>query len=182
MATANFDSILKKVNAYMETSEGKKKKSDAIDKKVKEKGAHTPDRAAMDFINVLRKEIETTPTLGSTAVEALTKLKYTPPIKTNNNQYVIDIFFDGDLSRPSLVPKEHRSYDYDDIRNIAALLNNGYGDENTIQVRGVWHGKKIKSLPQRVGENFIYGAVNRFKNDYQRKYKIIDIRPDDIYK
>ena len=64
--------------------------------------------------------------------------------------------------------------------NIVALFNNGYSADG--QVYGMWHGRQIASLKERIGENFIEQAVRDFIGNYGSEYNVIDIKVDPIYK
>ena len=189
MAGINMNSILKKAKACMETSSKKKEISKKIDEYIS--GVGTPSTsitltgvhlAAGKFIEVLQNEIEShsgTGKLGATAIAALTPMAHGNPYKIGENQYKIDIWFTEDLSRDSLAPDY-----FEGIKNLAALLNNGYSAKNTIY--GVWLGHNgnmsIPSLKHRDGAHFIENAMRDYMGNYAAEYGVIDIDCDDIYK
>lgn len=146
---------------------------------------YSPSDAAKKFIDVLQNEIKncagsvpSSGQLGSTAVEALTKLEHGVPVKVGSTRYQIPVSFTGDLRRDSLDP----SYFGEGVNNIAALLNNGYSAKNTVY--GIWLGHwpwNIPSLTHRSGAHFIESAIRDYMANYAKTYGVIDIKPDDIY-
>jgi len=191
MAKINMDSIIAKAQKCMGTSQKRTEVSQYIDKIVLGSitfntgtgtSAHTPEEAADKFISVLCNEIRShaggdfeNGDLGMTAIDALTELNYTAPRKVGENQYIIEVYFSEDLSRPSLMPQK-----YDGIPNIAALLNNGYSAGHI--VKGMWHGEEQISLDTRSGTQFIDQAIRDFMGNYASEYGVIGIEPDPIYK
>lgn len=194
MATINWSSIERKAKQYLQTDEGKKKVRQYTDNIVLGKGSHgvsvqnfkPPEEAAKKFIEILQSVISNLLStdggyregkLGATAVEALTKLAHGAVIKAGDNTYAIEVNFTEDLSRQSLTPGR-----YDDIRNIAALLNHGYSADHA--VKGVWHGhgdEPIYSLTQREGAYFIETAKRIFMQEYAPQYGVVDIKVNDVY-
>ena len=142
------------------------------------------NNAAIRFIETLQQEIRThlsssgfeNGALGSTAVDVLTKLSYSKPIKINENIYEIEVWFTDSLKRQSLEPDR-----YSGIENIAALLNNGYSASHSVY--GLWnnHGQ-YKSLQQREGTHFINNAIINYMLSYAKSYGVINIKINDIYK
>lgn len=190
MASINMASILAKAKACMRSSEQQRKVELQVDKIIASGGhisgggiqsIHTPEEAADKFIEVLINQIEScagsdhaSGALGGTAISALVNLSHSSPTKVGKNRYVIEVSFNDDLYRYSLVPSK-----YDGINNIAALLNSGYSAGHT--VHGMWHGNKISSLPMRDGAHFIDNAVNEFMSNYAGEYGVVDIVVDDVY-
>lgn len=135
--------------------------------------------AAKKFIEVLQDEIrgrESTSgfangKLGSTAVEALTKLEHGIPRSVGNN-HQIDILFSEDLYRQSLAPNK-----YDGIDDIALLLDRGYRASRSI--KGKWHGNNIVSVPIRAGSQFIEDAINYFMINHADDYNVENITIDE---
>lgn len=200
MAGVNWESVLKKAKACMNTPAKKAEASAKIDGYMMSKVglsfgvSHSgaagkrmmpPSFAAMKFIDTLTDEIRSH--LGSnyangdfhyTALEALTEISHSEPYRVGDRYYV-DIYFDGDLSRPSLAPDE-----YDGIGNIAALLNNGYTASH--RVYGVWENhsigdERIASLLSRGGAHFVQQAIRDYMGNYAADYGVIDIKVSDEY-
>lgn len=194
MTTINWNSIERKAKQYLQTKEGKERVRRHIDGVVLGKGSHgasvknykPPEEAANKFIEILQSTISNLLStdegyregkLGATAVEALTKLAHSTVTKTRDGTYTIGVNFTEDLSRPSLVPGR-----YNDIRNIAALLNHGYSADHT--VKGVWRGhgdEPIYSLAQRSGAYFIETAIRIFMQEYAPEYGVTDIKVSGVY-
>jgi len=192
MSSVNMDVVKKQVQAAINSSAGQKYINDAVDsimaglgnKKVTISAGSggLMEAAAKRFIEVVKGEVEKQPnagrSLGETAVEALTALKYGKPYKSSG-QYKIDVNFTGDLHRESLVPERYPR----GVDNIVALLNSGYSADHSIM--GVWVGhtdKPISSLAERDGLHFIESAVEKFMRSYAASYGITDISVDNEYK
>lgn len=200
MAGINWDSIMKKANACLDTPEKKREIKEIIDAhmlgKVTLIGGNsrgksgrmshkTPKEAAEKFIEVLTNEIKSHGAtdigyadgrLGPSAIDSLINIKHGDPY-IDGDKYCIDVNFDGELSRPSLAPKK-----YDGIDNIVALLNSGYEAGHT--VFGIWekHGEdRIASLTSRGGAHFIENAVDNFMDNYSTEYGVEKIDISDTY-
>lgn len=183
MVTINMESIIAKAKRFMETDEGKKKLKIAKSKKTNNGGGL--EKAAQIFIQILQDQIKSregrTPSsggLGVTAVSALFGLKYGSTKSTGENIYQIEVSFTNDLHRDSLVSDQ-----YSGVDNIASLLNSGYSSNK--RVYGVWKNhtsERMPSLLNREGSKFIEDAIRIFMDGYAKKYGIIDIVVDDIYK
>lgn len=194
MATINWSSIEQKAKQYLQTPDGKKRAQQYTDSVVMGKASSNmpakhfkpPEDAADKFIEILQSTISNLLStdggysegkLGATAVNALTKLAHSTVRKSGESTYTIEVNFTEDLSRQSLAPGK-----YEDVRNIAALLNHGYSADHTVV--GVWHGhgdEPIHSLAQRSGAYFIETAKRIFMQEYAPEYGVIDIKVNDIY-
>lgn len=188
MAIIDSKAIQAKAEKYLSTKEGKKKVKKALDTKVLNRSSsdmiYSPEEAGAAFATTLANEILSLAvpsgsdvsggSLGLTAVEALMDINVSKPVSCGDGLYSIEISFAGDLTRPSLVPSK-----FDGVRNLAALLNNGYDARRS--VHGIWHGEDKWSLMRRQGANFIGSAVTKFKSSCSSKYNIVDIEVDDIY-
>lgn len=195
MATLNMASILSKAEHFVnKTAEGQKRKNGVIDKIMLNGGGNSTNGsvititgasgAAGKFIEVLQNEIQSNAgtnfgagNLGATAIEALSRLTHGEPYKVGENKYQIEVWFTGNLRRDSL-----NVDDYDDIDNIAALLNNGYSARN--RTYGIWlnHSNySIPSLQNRTGAQFIQNAIRNFMGNYATEYGVSDITCDEIY-
>lgn len=174
MANINMDSILEKAKQYMNTPEAKRR-VEKVQRSSLSNGNNSASvnmhLAAEKFIEVLKNEISS----RGIAISDAVSLEHGRAYETGSNMYQIEIWFSNDLHRDSLVPDR-----YEGIDNIVALFNNGYSADG--QVYGMWHGKEIASLKERVGENFIDQAVRDFIGNYGSEYNVIDIKVDPIYR
>lgn len=187
MATINMASILNKAQKRMKQPDMVKQINKKIDdvvmgRALPKKGSVIiagGEEAAEKFIEILRKEIQnlsgvdpSNGGLGATAVSALVDLDNGAPEKLGMGKYKIGIWFNGDLSRKSLSPNK-----YEDIDNIAALLNSGYSAGH--KVHGVWEGhtdSAIASRTSRGGAHFIENAVREYMAGYSKNYGVIDVK------
>lgn len=194
MAGVNWASVLKKAQACMNSPAKQRDIQAKVDmymlgriglSMVGGKKPKPPADAAKKFIEVLVKEIQNhaggsyaSGDMGPSAIYALSKLDFGTPVRVGNKYYV-DVFFQGDLARPSLAPTK-----YDGIGNIAALLNSGYTASH--RVYGVWEShaigdERIASLVSRGGAHFIQGAVDSFMGNYATEYGVEKIEVSDTY-
>lgn len=107
--------------------------------------------------------------LGESAIEALSDIAYTEPQKISDGKYSIVIYFKGDMSRKSLDPDS-----YNEIRDIASLLNDGYSARGSVY--GLWHNNMIRSLEKRTGAHFIEQSIHDFMGSYASDYGVTDIK------
>ena len=178
MASINMASILAKAQGYLDSKDGKAR-MDNIAQKVMlgqislQSGGnfHTPEEAAAKFIEVLRNSISSSG-ISSDAASAISELGCSSPRHIGNNIYEVDIYFEGNLSRPSL-----QEGIYGSIGNLAALLNNGV-DHTMKPVAGEWHGQRIRSRTVIPGVHFVQNAVSNFMGNYGQDYNVIDIQVD----
>lgn len=173
MAGINWSSILGKAQAHInkpETQKEIRKKMDAVMLGIAPNpgGCHTPEEAADKFIEVLGKTIDSSG-LSPEAVEAVKHLNYTKPYKLNDGTYLVTVYFDVDMSRPSLSAK------YDGINDIAELLNDGV-DHTMNRVWGEWHGRHIGSRTTIPGAHFMEQAIIDFMGNYASEYNVIDLK------
>lgn len=196
MAGINWDSIMKKANACMNTTQKKREIRTKVDLHMLGKislgsgggkgSSHTPEEAADKFIEILMREIKTHENasyasggISRSAIAGFPEIEHGTPYRVGD-KYCIDIYFEGDLSRPSLAP----SY-YDGINNIIALLNSGY--EAGHRVYGTWESRawtddeRIASLVSRGGAHFIESAVDNFMGNYSTEYGVEKIDISDTY-
>lgn len=136
-----------------------------------------PVIAADKYIEVLQMNIEAAAlgsaasgALGGTAIDALYNLKYTRPQKVGHHAYLIAVYFANNLHRASLDPVRYP----EGVRNIAALLNNGYRAHGTVS--GFWHGSWVQNLLQREGTHFMENSMQEFLLKYASKYGVIGSR------
>lgn len=181
MASYNWNSISKKIQSAMKSPDVKKK----IDQCVEDKISVNAEKASEVFIDILKRNIEScagedyaSGQLGSSAINAILSLNFKSSKPYGmGDKYYINISFDGDKFRESLVPDK-----YGGVDNIVALLNSGYSAGHTVY--GVWNGhtdNKIPSLAERGGAHFIEQAVAEFMSSYAKLYGVTDIEVADIY-
>lgn len=174
MSAINMDSILAKAQACMNTSKKQAEVNELIDKvllgqiKLETSGNnHSVTEAAQKFIDVLRNEIDSSG-LSSGAIQAICNTDYTKPAKFGNN-YLIRVYFTGDLTRPSLQEAK-----YGNINDIAELFNYGVNHKMN-PVQGEWHGKNIWSKTVIPGAHFMESAINTFMANYSSEYNVTNI-------
>lgn len=177
MAAINMQSILAKAQACMNTSKKQKEVRELINKvmlgqvtlQTSGTGNHTPEDAAAKFIEVLHAEMNSAG-LSPGAVEAIYDLNYTTGTRIGNtNQYLIRVYFTGDLSRPSLQESKYGS-----INDLAELFNYGV-DHKMHPVHGVWHGKETWSRTVIPGTHFMEQAITDFMSNYGSEYNVTNI-------
>lgn len=178
MTSINMASILAKAKGYTNSKEGKIRMNDMAQKVLlgqislqSGEKTHTPEEAAAKFIEVLKSSISSSG-ISADAASAISELGSSSPRHIKDNVYEIDIYFEGNLSRPSL-----QEGIYGGIDNLAALLNNGV-DHTMKQVIGEWHGQKIRSRTVIPGAHFVQNAVSDFIGNYGQDYNVIDIQID----
>lgn len=200
MAGINWESILEKAQACMNTPQKKRDIKAKIDmcmlgKILLSGGSGTqsiksPKEAAEKFIEVLQLEIQMRKGgvyssyedghLGPSPISELSDLEFGEPYPVGD-KYCIDVYFKDNLERPSLAPTK-----YDGIDNIAALLNTGYTAGH--RVYGLWEShawsddERIASLISRGGSHFIEDAVDNFMGNYSSEYGVEKIEISDVYK
>lgn len=126
---------------------------------------HTPEEVATKFMQVLRGSIESSG-LSANAQSAISDFECTSPIDMGNGTYLIKVYFDGDLSRPSLYPEK-----YGGLNDLAEMLNDGMHAKN--HVYGMWHGEYIRSRTVFPGTHFMEQAVSDFMGNYGTEYGVI---------
>lgn len=180
MASINMNSILAKSKAHMGSASGQAKVDDIVNKvmlgsiRLESGGTtHTPEEAASKFIEVLRNSISSAG-LSAGAIEAISDISHGSAHMIGDNIYLIDVFFVGDMSRPSLDESKYGS-----INDIVALFNNGV-DHTMRPVHGLWHGKETWSRTVIPGTHFIEQAVSDFMGNYASEYNVINISVEGI--
>lgn len=200
MANINLGSIMKKVEAYGRSVNGKLRMKECIekyaadgvnktaagDKVVTETEMWT---AAAKLISVLKSTAQSHD-LPASVMRHFDMLDCSKIYQMPDGTSVIYIYFDGDLHRDSLY-----SEGYDGIDNIVALLNNGYHARN--YVYGWWEGHSptgdnsyrsggfdsndawVRSRKDRNGLGFIQQAVQDFNGNYGADFNVTAIAGDD---
>lgn len=180
MSVINMDSILSKAKTHMNSSTGQTKVNNIVSKvmlgKIRLQSqniTHTPEEAAAKFINVLRNSIGSSG-LSEGAIDAISNIEHGSAHKIGENTYIIDVYFAGDMSRPSLDEAT-----YGGINDLVALFNNGV-DHTMRPVHGTWHGKEVWSKTVIPGTHFIEQAVTDFMGNYSSEYNVINISIEGI--
>lgn len=175
MVTVNKDSILAKAKACMNTAQKKKEIRDLVDKAMigqikleAGKSVHTPEEAANKFIEVLINSINSSG-LSANVASAISNLTHGAAFKLSDGTYMITVYFNGDLSRPSL-----DSSRYEDIKDLANLFDTGV-DHKMRSVGGKWHGKDYRSKTVIPGTHFMEQAVQDFMGNYSTEYNVTEI-------
>lgn len=169
----NMDSILAKAKAAIKTGNCKERYDDTVRKimlgsiKLKSGTLHTPEEAADKFIEVLLKTINSSG-LSANAQAAISNLAHTAPVALGDGTYRIGVYFNENLSRPSL--DEAR---YGGITDLAELFDHGMTTKSGKPVHGVWHGQEIWSRTVIPGTGFMDAAVADFMGNYASEYNVI---------
>lgn len=174
----NMDSILAKAKAAIAPGGKAHERYEATVRKIMlgsiklKSGAsvHTPEEAAAKFIEVLKNSINSSG-LSANAQAAISSLAATAPQALGDNTYRIGVYFNGNLSRPSL--DEAR---YGGISDLAELFNNGMTARASVY--GSWHGQNIWSRTVIPGAGFMEAAVADFLGNYAAEYNVISCTLD----
>lgn len=199
MENINLDSIMRKVSAYSRTDNGKAKMRDVI-QRYRDSGTGKTgagDRiitkedmlvAADKMISVLRSTAQSYG-LPASVMKHFDSLDYSSVYEMLDGTSMVYIYFMDALHRDSLQPEG-----YDGVRNIVALLNNGYHAKN--YVYGYWEGHSptgeskfdgrstdtdayIRSRKDREGLQFIQQAINDFNGNYGADFNVTAVASDD---
>lgn len=180
----NIDSIMKKLNAYVRSTEGqtatKEYIAECIAKGIRIKsgvvgsGGSRPlvtvvemEEAAKKLIISIQNQAKSFGLDGS-ITELMDSLTHSKPVKQADGSYEVEIYFTGNKHRESLYPKGYP----EGIDNIVALLNNGLSIRaDGKQAFGMWHGRMTRGLRTREGLHFIQEALFEFNNAYGDAYK-----------
>lgn len=171
----NMDAILAKAKNYV-NGEGRERVKEIVNKamlgtiKLESGNVHTPEEAATKFIEVMQNAISSSG-LSANAQAAISSLAFTAPTKLPDGTYQIGVYFDGNMSRPSL--DEAR---YGGITQLPELFNNGMTAQHS--VHGIWHGKETWSRRVIPRTEFMEQAVNDFLGNYAAEYNVLSVRLD----
>ena len=180
MASIDWSAIEAVVNNYIDSPTGQKATKEVVDKimlgeiEIQSGGGatnKTPRQAADMFIQVLKDTINSSG-LSAGVTGAISKgIVRSAPYK-NGNCYSINVYWQEDLSRPSLLNDIDGNYDR--LVNLAELYDTGV-DHTMEQVWGTWHGKKVGSKTDIKGTHFMDEAVRTFMDSYGSEYGVKDI-------
>ena len=181
----NMDSVMSKVKAFSESSEGKMRVKNCLEKYKKE-GRHTTAtgdklmtetmmrEAAYKFIDVLKNTAHGM-NLPESVLRHFDSLDCSNPIQMRDGSSIMYVYFADDLHRESLQPER-----YDGVDNIVAVLNNGYDrHENMAKVWGEWHDMRNHGMVERTGLRFIQRAVDTFNGNYGSEYNVTAFAGDE---
>ena len=199
MANVNMASIMQKVEAYGRSVNGKLRMKECIEKYAADGVNKTAagDKvitetemwtAAAKLISVLRSTAQSYGLPGS-VMRHFDSLSASKIIRMPDGSASIYIYFGDDLHRDSLYPEE-----YDGVRNIVALLNNGYHARD--YVYGWWDNHSptgdsiyrsglnassawIRSRKDREGLHFIQQAINDFNGNYGADFNVTAVAGDE---
>lgn len=202
MYTVNIDSIMQKVMAFSNSPSGQKlikervrqyqesgtKKTAAGSRIITEKDLYD---AANKMIEILTSTAQSY-ALPESVMRHFGSLQMSKAVPSPGGGSMVAVYFGDDLHRDSLVPES-----YDGVRNIVALLNNGYHARD--YVYGWWDGHSptgasagdlrnagadgsayIRSRKDREGLGFIQQAVADFNRVYGSYYNVT-ARPSQEY-
>lgn len=195
----NMSSIMSKANAYAESPKGKARMREVVAHYVAD-GTHKTGAggrvftetdmymAASKLISVLKSTAQSYD-LPASVMRHFDSLDCSRPFRMSDGSYEMFIYFGDDLHRDSLY-----SDGYDGVRNIVAVLNNGYHAKD--YVYGDWDGHSptgtsrfdgrsiessahIRSLKDRAGLHFIQQAVQDFNGNYGSDFNVIAYAGED---
>ena len=188
MAHLNMASIMKKVNAYAASSEGKARVAQTINEHRKNGSGKLASgdyivteqdmSHAAEFMIKTLQEVAFRNSLPESVREHFNSLYYSnpTPIGRDGSQYSVVVKFGDNLSRMSLkITSGERKGERTGkgIEDIVSLFNTGYNAEKA--VRGSWDGHgdgTISSLTHREPLNFIEEAIDTFNRQYGKKYNV----------
>ncbi len=174
MGYINWGQIEAKIIAYSKTQEGKEKMRSAV--RALRNGNKSETAAGYELMTYEKMRKLADELIDMIRTEAASYgLADSVMAHFNSMTYMIEdsgdgdvtyhIYFDDDLSRPSLLPSK-----YVGIDNIVALFNNGYVASNRIFVKV--NGIKVPSRQFRPTLSFMQSAVDSFIDKYSGKYNI----------
>lgn len=167
----DMGSVLAKAQAAI-TSGAAKSRYKATVKNIVTNGAklssgetvHAPDEAAEKFIEVMQKNINSSG-LSAGAQSAISSLAYTVSGSADDGEFQIGVYFNGNLSRPSLSPK------YGGISDLAELFDQGV-DHTMNPVYGYWNGQWVRSRTTIPGAHFMDAGAGEFMGSYADEYHV----------
>ena len=163
MAIINSSALRSKLNAFLNSSEGKKRVAGSAD-------------VSGDIAAVESAFIGTMLGCASGASGVASDFHSCGASVSNSGEEIIATipFEFGNKHRDSLYPAG-----YSGVDNIIALFNNGYSASNTVY--GLWHGKRIKSLQSRDGLRFVQAAKRSFEGAQIGSARVLSIEIDGAY-
>lgn len=199
MSSIHIGSIIKKVENYAQSEKGKRRMQECItqyiNNGVKQTAAKSRILTETDMWEATAKLIEVLQNtaqsyaLPASVLRHFESLTCSTPFQMPDGSTIIYLYFGDDLHRDSLCPET-----YDGVRNIVALLNNGYHAKN--YVYGTWDNHTpsgearfdgrstdtsayIRSRKDREGLRFIQQAIQDFNGNYGTYYNVTAITGDE---
>lgn len=199
MPRINMNSVMKKVDEWSKSDAGKARIAKTL-KERRENGngklasgdyittIQDMQNMAEELIRTLKEEASSSRyELPQSVLNHFNSLTYTQPEpKANGTQYGMDIYFQDDLSRMSLLitsGKRKGQRTGGGIDNIVSLFDTGYRASK--QVYGAWdtHGgdydnggsndiMEVASRTKLEGKYFMENAVETFNRKYGQKYRL----------
>ena len=169
--TINEGAINRKVSAFSKSAAGQKVVKEVLLAKIesgislcKITGNPIDEAKMIEAANKMKSIlIQHSTGLPSSVQAIVSNIGIGPLTKAGDGRYTITLGFQGNFTRPSLVPSK---YGY--VSNIVALFNNGYHASN--QVIGEWHGQTVASRQERSGTHFVNQAVATFNSTCGAQY------------
>ena len=164
MATINSGVLRSKLNAFLNSAEGRKRVASSAD-------------VSADIAAVESAFVQTMLGCASGASGVASDFHSCgASISNGGGEIIATIPFEfGNKHRDSLYPAG-----YSGVDNIVALFNNGYQACNTVY--GLWHGKRVKSLQARDGLHFVQAAQRSFDGAQIGSARVLSIEIDGAYK
>lgn len=174
-------SIMSKVQAYSQSSAGKKKIADSIadiqdNGGVAQSGARFRTQSdveqAVEIMKGLLYRSADASGLPESVMEAFDEMSHSTTLVQPDGSATASISLGSDLSRQSLDP-----FRYSGIDNIVALFNRGYTASD--HAYGYWHGIKMRSLKERPALYFMQAAVADFNSGHGASNNIVATLSDE---
>ena len=175
MAVINWDSVMRKAEAHMESPSMKRERSEAVDEIAMSdlqgvrRNTHTVEEAAAKFAGVLYLSIRSAG-LHPNVEERLANLEYGNPHKVGDKQYEIYVWFEEDLTRESMSTKKEY-YPVD----LAELYNDGV-DHVMKQIFEHIDNILLTSTTVILDTHFMEQAIIDFMGNYASDYHVTDIQ------
>ena len=179
----NMDSIMKKVNDWSKTDEGKRRMQKCIDDSLDRGSLTTPSGAEIIprkwIVEMSQKFVDILCSIARSYDVPQSVLNHMEFVRADvsvvDRKAVVDVYFSGNQHRDSLMPET-----YDGVDNVIAVLKNGYAENEKIaKVCGDWHGIRVHGLTERTGMHFIQQAVDSFNRIYGAEYNVTSVAGDD---
>ena len=153
--TINWDSIMKKAKAHVESKEQRNRVSRIMDDYMTGKtpmprdmkNVHSAEEAGFKFADVLIREIESSPIPERLAEKLASSVHVTPVTKVGDGRYFVRVYFEDVLGESMSTHKEYYTVD------LAELYNSGVDP----------------------GAHFMEQAIIDFEGNYASDYNVIDI-------
>lgn len=174
--TINWDSIMKKAKAHVESKEQRNRVSRIMDDYMTGKtpmprdmkNVHSAEEAGFKFADVLIREIESSPIPERLAEKLASSVHVTPVTKVGDGRYFVRVYFEDVLGESMSTHKEYYTVD------LAELYNSGV-DHVMAQIFETVNKKLRVSDTIIPGAHFMEQAIIDFEGNYASDYNVIDI-------